>query len=1530
MPIINSWTPSGTPSLSATVGVPFTQIFDYHHTNSNDDNDIEIDVGFVTADGGTTYIQAGAFPGIAGLSISAGSYPIAADLGTLTITGTPTVSGVFQLYLRGGSGQVGTAVGSATAHVYRTFTLTISGSSIGLSPVGGTTLTPAQAGTAYLYSFSATNGTAPYNWTFNCPPGLTLATNPSYSGPQQNAVQTSGNIVYLVGTPTSLAVGTYTNNLHLTVTDGGAQVASGNYTLAISDSGNSGTLFVNEISINPPRPIKQAVPTTITYDTTGGVPPYTYSQSGTLPTGMSVSNSGGFGILSGTPTVAGTYNAGTIIVHDSVGAVGNQPLSLVVTSNMEIAGSLSNGTENVSYNSTLTASGGNGTFLWNIVSGLPAGIVTVGSLSTSTLTLGGSPGTGTSSGSPYTVIISVSDNVVTKTASYNVTIAPGVGGGGITITPTSGGNLTLTQGVASTIDFDGTGGVGAYTWSITSGTLPSGVTLNTSTGQLVGTPTGYGSIAGITLVINVVGATSGSGTATYTLRTNPNILFSISSLSAGVAPVPYGPVDLVVSGADGAGYTYQVLGLPNGMTATPIGTGNNTLRFAGTPTTAGSYNVTVNVTAPCSGQGSNITVQQILPLTITGTGVLLTPFDTAICARTSTTVKVGATVTGGATNQFTITPSAGTLSPAGPYSSGQQNIVYSPGGNSVRTLVFASVDDGAVTANETVTVTTGSTISSTVSPAGPVVLYGGQSTNLTATVLNGCSAVKGTWEYQGGDNGGGALDTFIGPTSRYTAPNIISSNKTIFITFKPFENTTTLTNVQINLVAGAIPSFSISTSSPLPNATQGSAYSQSLSTSAGTVGSVVYTLHTGSAPLPSGITLSSAGLIAGNPSVNGDFIFTVDATDNVATAVKSFALHVIDNGSSAVITNVTPNSTPASPGGAAVVVNGTGFVAGDVVKFESQTDLGAVVILSQTGLTGTTISGTVPLWTFGPQVVDVVIYRSSVAIAWKTGGFQFTVAGGSLSISSFSPTSIATGSGNTVINVFGTGFDGSSVINYTDNPIGGGGSLHALTTTYLSSTQIRATIPSTYFVNNTYVGTVATISVTRGSDSSSVTSPTALNITANQLAISTSSFAEAIRTIAYSQTCTATGGVLPYTWSIVPSNGLPLLLSIAPSTGIISGTPNNTSNTSTFRISVIDNVGTRVTSGPLTIVVSGGTPTIDSTSPLADSRINVAYSVQIAASGGTTPYNWSLSSGALPNGLSIGALTGIISGTPNVTNAAPSSFNFTVALIDSAGSPLTATKAYTMLLLQAIPVVTVTSITAAYGPLSGNTPVLITGTNFQNGCTVKFGNALASNVVFSNAQTISCNTPSSAAATFVNVIVTNPDTGVGTLTNGFEYRLITTPVIDHLSIQDGPFDGGQTVILYGNDFDGTTKITFGLSNTPEESADAIIVGINTASVPQAITVTTPTLSITDGLTFLPVNIYATNASGVGVIAAEPNGYTYRPPPIITGIVPNSGSTNGGSTFYVLGKNFFQRGTIKPRIFIGNTEVPQDAITLVES
>jgi putative Ig domain-containing protein len=79
---------------------------------------------------------------------------------------------------------------------------------------------------------------------------------------------------------------------------------------------------------------------------------------------------------------------------------------------------------------------------------------------------------------------------------------------------------------------------------------------------------------------------------------------------------------------------------------------------------------------------------------------------------------------------------------------------------------------------------------------------------------------------------------------------------------------------------------------------------------------------------------------------------------------------------------------------------------------------------------------------------------------------------------------------------------------------------------------------------------------------------------------------------------------------------------------------------------------------PLTLTVAA--PLAISTTTVPDATESKAYSFQLQATGGVTPYTWSVFAGALPTGITLSS-GGLLSGTPTITGA----FNFTAQVTDS-------------------------------------------------------------------------------------------------------------------------------------------------------------------------------------------------------------------------------------------------------------------------
>jgi serine protease len=150
--------------------------------------------------------------------------------------------------------------------------------------------------------------------------------------------------------------------------------------------------------------------------------------------------------------------------------------------------------------------------------------------------------------------------------------------------------------------------------------------------------------------------------------------------------------------------------------------------------------------------------------------------------------------------------------------------------------------------------------------------------------------------------------------------------------------------------------------------------------------------------------------------------------------------------------------------------------------------------------------------------------------------------------------------------------------------------------------------------------------------------------------------------VAYSQALEATGGTPPYAWSL-DSGSLPAGLSLDSGSGAITGTPTS-SGTASFTAKVTDSLAQSDTQG-LSIAVSPA-PAIDTTS-LPGGSLGSAYSTTLQASGGTTPYAWSLASGSLPPGLTLGTATGAVTGTPTSAGT----FAFTARVTDALGQTAT-------------------------------------------------------------------------------------------------------------------------------------------------------------------------------------------------------------------------------------------------------------------
>ena len=161
---------------------------------------------------------------------------------------------------------------------------------------------------------------------------------------------------------------------------------------------------------------------------------------------------------------------------------------------------------------------------------------------------------------------------------------------------------------------------------------------------------------------------------------------------------------------------------------------------------------------------------------------------------------------------------------------------------------------------------------------------------------------------------------------------------------------------------------------------------------------------------------------------------------------------------------------------------------------------------------------------------------------------------------------------------------------------------------------------------------------------------------------------------AINQTLQVTGGTAPYMWSVEAGSTLPPGLMLS-ATGVLSGTV-NVAGSYRFSVRVTDSsTPPQTATVEITVVVVAP---LSISAALPNGVRDTAYSQNLGTSGGLAPLTFSITSGALPNGLMLNATTGTITGTP----AAGGTFNFTVRVTDSVSPAQAASRTYSILILQ--------------------------------------------------------------------------------------------------------------------------------------------------------------------------------------------------------------------------------------------------------
>ncbi|MEP7365579.1 MAG: putative Ig domain-containing protein, partial [Acidobacteriota bacterium] len=311
---------------------------------------------------------------------------------------------------------------------------------------------------------------------------------------------------------------------------------------------------------------------------TGGTPPFQFAlANGNFPPGLSLNNTNG--AITGTPTTAGSYDF-AVQVTDASGFVVTRIFNLVVARTLSISteAALPTGAVGLAYAVQLAATGGLPPYSnWQITTGtLPPGI----NLNAATGLLSGTP---TSTGS-YAFLIQVRDTAA-QVANKGFTL---VINAGLSITSTSQ-PPTAIIGTAFQFALTAAGGTQPYTWSVASGTLPAGLTLNAANGAITGTPTTAGSS---TVTIEVKDAAGQTARAPFTFEVLSGLsITNPSALPAATARAPYSNT-FQASGGTGPYSSWRIV---SGAVPAALVLNSLTGELTGTPTNPGDYTFTIAV-----------------------------------------------------------------------------------------------------------------------------------------------------------------------------------------------------------------------------------------------------------------------------------------------------------------------------------------------------------------------------------------------------------------------------------------------------------------------------------------------------------------------------------------------------------------------------------------------------------------------------------------------------------------------------------------------------------------------------------------------------------------------------------------------------------------------------------------------------------------------------------------------------------------------------------------------------------------------
>lgn len=627
---------------------------------------------------------------------------------------------------------------------------------------------------------------------------------------------------------------------------------------------------------------------------------------------------------------------------------------------------------------------------------------------------------------------------------------------------------------------------------------------------------------------------------------------------------------------------------------------------------------------------------------------------------------------------------------------------------------------------------------------------------------------------------------------------------------------------------------------------------------------------------PSGgttITLTGTGFspgttvtIGGIPATNVNILNSTSLTAVTPAHASGLVDVQVNNGVSSVTLSNAFNYVVGSLT-LSGISPGTGSVAGGTSITLTGTNLSAVIGVLVGGIPATNVTvvnsnsltATVPAYLSGALTVDVIA-SNGIANAVLVGGFTYTAAIPTISTILPNTGSVA---GNTTITINGTNFDPSTTVTIGGIATIGVNVINSTTLTLKTPAYVSGSLVKNVVVTNS-AGTATAI----GGFTYTATTPTLSNVSPNTGSVDGGT----------SITMTGTG-FTPAT--IVAIGGL-------PATGIVVNSATSLTAITPAYVSGSLNADVVLNNGVSNAVLSGGftyqeaTPTI---STIISNTGSMAGGTFVTVSGTHfTPTTILTIGGVTATGIHIVNETTLTATVPAYVSG---SMTVDVVVTNGAGSA-TLTGGYTYLPI--VPVLT--NITPKTGPMAGGTTITLTGTGFTPTTTVSIGGVLATSITIQNATTLTAVTPAYLSGPLAANVIVNNGFSSGTLLGAFMYQA-SVPTLNTLTPNTGSVLGGTSIIVSGNGFTPTTTVTIG----------GIAVSSVNVTDTHTLTIITPSYVAGSLVKDVVVN------NGVGSITLT-GGFTYTEnAPTLLSVLPNIGSTQGGTIVNLIGTNFTPTTTV---------------------